>query len=118
METDVGMACHSGMCMSENRTKCKQRLRDFSVEDILGYDLLSKETVVPSKYAWVIVVLHKTTAAKISMNAPSMCCVLVSFIGPIHKVSIFCSVYVHCIVVSFPVAAVSSLWLNVDCILL
>jgi hypothetical protein len=89
------MACHSGMCTSENRTKNKQRLRNFSVEDILGYDLLSKETVEPSKYTWVIAVHHKTTAAKISLNAPSMCCVLVSLIGMLHKVSIFCS-YIDC----------------------
>jgi hypothetical protein len=111
------------MCTSENTTKSKQRLRNFCVEDILGYDLLSKETVVPSKYAWVVVVHHKTTAAKISLYAPSMCCVLVSLIGTIREVSKFCSylrcfIYLQCVLVSFPVAAVSLLWINVDYILL
>jgi hypothetical protein len=75
------MACHSEMCAIENSINSKQRLRNFCVEDILGYDLLSKETVVPSKYTWMIVVHHKTTAAKMSLYAPSMCCVLVSLIG-------------------------------------
>jgi hypothetical protein len=85
-ETDIGFSHPSEMCTSENKTKSKERLREFCAEDILGYDLLSKQTVVPSECTWVIVVHHKTTAAKITLYACSMCCVLVSLIGTVREV--------------------------------
>jgi hypothetical protein len=84
--TDSGLACHSDIHTTENKIKNKEKLRDFCAEDILGYDVVSKQTVMASKCTWMIVVHHKTTAAKVSLCSPPVCCVLVSLIGTIPEV--------------------------------
>jgi hypothetical protein len=73
----------------EFSTKSKQSSRIFDVKSIVGYNLVNKETVVPSEYTWLIVVHHKTTAAKISQSGLPVCCILISLIGRIHEVSYF-----------------------------
>jgi hypothetical protein len=85
-DTDSGSACHSDIYTTANKVKNKEKLRGFCAEDILGYDVVSKQTVVPSKCTWMIVVHHKTTAAKVSSCSPAVCCVLVSLIGTIPEV--------------------------------
>jgi len=71
---------------SDSRTEKERKSRKFCVESILGYSLVSKETVVPSKCTWLIVVHHKTTAVKISQYELPVCCILISLIGTIHEV--------------------------------
>ncbi|XP_021926048.1 uncharacterized protein LOC110832902 isoform X3 [Zootermopsis nevadensis] len=97
---DSVMTCHSDGYVNDSEkastsdiiharegTKNKQRSGQFDVENIVGYNLVTKETVVPSKYTWLIVVHHKTAAVKPSQCALPMCCLLVSLIGRIHEVS-------------------------------
>jgi hypothetical protein len=67
-------------------TKSEQKIKKFNVEDIVGCNLVNKETVVPSKGTWLIVVHHKTTVAKVSIHGDPMCCVFVSLVGMIHEV--------------------------------
>ena len=71
----------------------EQKIRKFNVEDIVGCNLVNKETVVPSKDTWLIVVHHKTTVAKVSGHAHPLCCVFVSFVGMIHEVQLSSYLY-------------------------
>lgn len=67
-------------------TESEQKIKTFNVEDIVGCNLVNKETVVPSKDTWLIVVHHKTTVAKVSRHGHPLCCVFVSLVGMIHEV--------------------------------
>jgi hypothetical protein len=85
------MTCHSEGCVSGNDKVSTSDIfharGNFDVENIVGYHLVNKETVVPSKYTWLIVVHHKTTAAKTPQCALPVCCILISLIRRIHEVS-------------------------------
>lgn len=70
----------------EYGTESEQKIKKFKVEDIVGCNLLNKETVVPSKDTWLIVVHHKTTVEKVSSDGHPLCCVFVSLVGMIHEV--------------------------------
>ena len=83
-----GMICHlqtsgrvgkSASASEEREGECgsesEQKIKKFKVEDIVGCNLLNKETVVPSKDTWFIVVHHKTAVKKISSDGHPLCCV-------------------------------------------
>ena len=70
----------------EYGTESEQKIKKFNVEDIVGCNLVNKETVVPSKDTWLIIVHHKTTVAKVSSHGHPLCCVFVSLVGMIHEV--------------------------------
>lgn len=70
----------------EYGTEREQKIKKFNVEDIVGCSLVNKETVVPSKDTWLIVVHHKTTVANVPSHGHPHCCVFVSLVGMIHEV--------------------------------
>jgi hypothetical protein len=70
----------------EYGTESEHKIKKFNVEDIVGYSLVNKETVVPSKDTWLIVVHHKTAVTKDSRHGHPLCCVFVSLVGMIHEV--------------------------------
>jgi len=82
------MICHLQTCgrVGESASACEERegeygtesekkIKKFKLEDILGCNLLNKETVVPSKDTWLIVVHHKTAGGKVSSDGHPLCCV-------------------------------------------
>jgi hypothetical protein len=77
----------------EYGTESKQKIRKFNVGNIVGYNFMNKQTVVPSKDTWLIVVHHKTTVAKVSSHGHPLCCVFVSLVGMIHEVQLSSYLY-------------------------
>jgi hypothetical protein len=71
----------------------EQKRRKFNVKDIVGCNLVNKETVVPAKDTWLILVHHKTTVAKVPGHAHAMCCVFVSLVGMIQEVQLIYYLY-------------------------
>jgi hypothetical protein len=116
-KSDSVVTCLSGVCLSGNETasasgmtharegdgsNSKQRAGNFDAGNIVGYSLLNKKTLVPSKHTWLIVVHHKTTVAKTPQCAVPVCCVLISLIRRIHKVNKFIILFIFLI------------WLSID----
>jgi len=100
-KTNYSSICHLQTCRrvgtsasaSEERegeygTESERKIKKFNVEDIVGCNLVNKETVLPSKDTWLIVVHHKTTVTKVSNHGHPLCCVFVGLVGMIHEVQL------------------------------
>jgi hypothetical protein len=72
----------------EDGAESEHKSKKMNIEDIVGCNLVNKETVVPSKDTWLIVVHHKTTVTKVSSHGDPMCYVFVSLVGMIHEVQL------------------------------